>query len=69
MRTRIILEGNELDLFEDIDTTFTFAVDDVKDFSKRNTSYSKTIQIPGNAVNNKAFGNVFNLGSRLYKYS
>jgi hypothetical protein len=63
MRTRVVLEGVNLDLYEDIDTTFTYAIDDVNDFGKRNTSYSKTISIPGNAVNNKAFGNVFDLGS------
>ena len=61
MRTRLVLEGINLDLYEDIDTTFTYAIDDVNDFGSKNTSYSKTISIPGNAVNNKAFGNVFNL--------
>lgn len=63
MRTRLVLEGINLDLYEDIDTTFTYAIDDVNDFGSKNTSYSKTISIPGNAVNNKAFGNVFNLSS------
>lgn len=63
MRTKIFIENTELDLFEDIDTSFTFAIDDVKDFGSRNTSFSKTIIIPGNSVNNKAFGHVFNFGS------
>jgi hypothetical protein len=63
MRTRLYLEGINLDLYEDIDTTFTYVIDDVKDFGSRNTSFSKTITIPGNAVNNKAFGHIFNLGS------
>lgn len=63
MRTRLYLEGINLDLYEDIDTTFTYVIDDVKEFGTRNTSFSKTITIPGNAVNNKAFGHIFNLGS------
>jgi hypothetical protein len=63
MRTRLYLEGINLDLYEDIDTTFTYVIDDVKDFGSRNTSFSKTITIPGNTVNNKAFGHIFNLGS------
>ena len=63
MRTRLFLEGINLDLYEDIDTTFTYVIDDVKEFGSRNTSFSKTITIPGNAVNNKAFGHIFNLGS------
>ena len=63
MRTRIYLEGVNLDLYEDLDTTFTYVIDDVKTFGSRNTNFSKTITIPGNEVNNKAFGHVFNLGS------
>ncbi len=63
MRTRIYLEGINLDLYEDIDTTFTYVIDDVKEFGSRNTSFSKTIAIPGNQVNNIAFGNIFNIGS------
>jgi len=58
MRTRIYLEGINLDLYEDLDTTFTYVIDDVKEFGSRNTSFSKTITIPGNTVNNKAFGQV-----------
>ena len=63
MRTRIYLEGVNLDLYEDLDTTFTYVIDDIKSFGSRNTSFSKTITIPGNEVNNKAFGHVFNLGA------
>lgn len=66
MRTRLYLEGIDLDLYEDIDTTFTYVIDDIQDFGKRNTSFSKTITIPGNAVNNKAFGHIFQLGSSNY---
>lgn len=63
MRTRLFLEGIDLDLYEDIDTTFTYVIDDVKEFGSRNTSFSKTITIPGNEVNNKAFGHIFQFSS------
>lgn len=63
MRTQIYVENTKLDLFDDIDTSFTYAIDDVKDFGSKNTSFSKTVVIPGNQVNNKVFGHVFNMGS------
>lgn len=63
IRTKIILEGTLLDLYDDIDTSFTFAIDDVANFAEINTSFSKTIVIPGNSTNNKALGHVFNFGS------
>lgn len=63
MRSQLFIENTELDLYDDIDTSFTYAIDDIKDFGSRNTSFSKTIVVPGNSVNNKAFGHVFDLGS------
>lgn len=63
MKTKLYIENQLADLTEDLDASLTFAIDDIKDFSKRNTSFSKTIVIAGNDVNNKIFGHVFNLGS------
>ena len=63
IRTEIYIEGNRLDLYKDISSEFTYNIDDVKDFSARNTNFSKTIIIPGNANNNKLFGNIFEFGS------
>jgi hypothetical protein len=40
----------------------TFELDNVKDFSARSTSWSKTIILPGTANNNKIFGHVFRIG-------
>jgi hypothetical protein len=61
MRTEIYIENYPLDLTQDIDTDFTFAIDDIQDFGSKNTSYSKTIRIAGNANNNEVFGFVFDL--------
>jgi hypothetical protein len=63
MRTEIYIENQQLDLYRDISAEFTYNIDDVKDFSSRNTNFSKTIVIPGNATNNKLFGHIFEFGS------
>jgi len=62
MRTEIYIDGYQLDLTKDISAEFTYAIDEVQDFSTRNTSFSKTIILPGNDNNNKLFGNVFEFG-------
>lgn len=63
IRTEIFIEGKRLDLYKDISSEFTYNIDDIKDFSARNTNFSKTIIIPGNAINNQLFGNIFEFGS------
>ncbi len=61
MRTEIYVENNRLDLSNEIDTEFSYVIDDIKEFGSRNTSYSKTIRIPGSPKNNSIFGNAFAL--------
>lgn len=63
MITEIIIEQQRLDLFEDLGAELNYAIDDIKDFSARNTNYSKTINVPGNANNNKVFGHIYNFTS------
>jgi len=62
MNTEIYVENYKIDITSDIDALMTFAIDDIKDFSTRNTSFSKTIVIPGSASNNKVFNNIFEIG-------
>jgi len=57
--SEIYLENNRLDLSQDLSSEFTYAIDDIQDFAARNTGFSKTIILPGNAVNNKLFGHIF----------
>jgi hypothetical protein len=67
MRTEIYLDNYRLDLTKDISAEFTYAIDEIQDFATRNTSFSKTIVLPGNETNNKLFGNIFDFGnSNLY---
>jgi hypothetical protein len=61
--TEIYIEERKIDLFQDLSTEFTYAIDDVNDFGSRNTSFSKTISIPGTATNNLVFGYIFELNN------
>lgn len=61
--TEIYIENNRLDLSQDLSSEFTYSIDDIQDFAARNTSFSKTIILPGNAVNNKLFGHIFDFNN------
>ena len=61
--TEIYIEEQKIDLLQDISTEFTYAIDDVSEFGSRNTSFSKTISIPGTANNNLVFGYIFELNN------
>jgi len=61
--TEIYIEDYKLDLSKELNTEFTYAIDDITDFGSRNTSFSKTINIAGNSTNNRVFGFVFDLGN------
>jgi hypothetical protein len=67
MITQIFVENNKIDISKDLDASLSFNIDDIKDFGSRNTSFSKTIVIPGTANNNIIFGNIFELKtSKIY---
>jgi len=66
MITELFVENYQVDITSDIDAMMTYAIDDIKDFSARNTTFSKTIVIPGTANNNKIFGNVFDPNQSNY---
>lgn len=62
MITEIFVEGRRLDVTADISSLLTFAIDDIKDFSSRQTTFSKTVVLPGTANNNAIFGSIFETG-------
>jgi len=64
MVTEIFVEGKRIDLTADISSLLTFAIDDIKNFATRSTTFSKTIVLPGTANNNAVFGNIFETGIR-----
>ena len=57
----MFIEGQRLDISKEESSLLTFALDDIKDFSSRNTTFSKTINLPGTANNNKLFGHIFDV--------
>ena len=50
-----------MDLTNDIEVPVTYSIADIRDPSKRNTSYSKTITIPGSKTNNIYFNHIFEI--------
>jgi hypothetical protein len=62
MVSELFIENQRADISADISSLLTFAIDDVKDFSTRSTTWSKTIVIPGTSRNNFLFGNIFETG-------
>lgn len=55
----IFIEGNKLDINEEFSIMLSFAIDDVRDFAAKNTTFSKTVVLPGTKNNNRLFGNIF----------
>lgn len=62
MTTEIFLENEQLDISADLSALLTLAIDDVRDFSSRQTTFSKTIVLPGTAKNNRVFGHIYDIG-------
>lgn len=60
----LFLENSRVDINEIFSTTLTLAIDDVKDFGAKNTTFSKTIVLPGTANNNKLFNQIFDVNAR-----
>lgn len=53
-----------LDVSEDVILPLTFSIAEIQDISKRQGSYSKTIQLPGTSQNNFLFGNLFDANTK-----
>lgn len=50
-----------LDIYDDINYPFNYSIGDVRDITKRNLDYSKTIKLPATKNNNSFFGFFFNV--------
>jgi hypothetical protein len=59
----LYLNGEKADVRQDLGVQLSFNIDDINKFGSRDTSFSKTIVLPGTANNNKLFGFVGELGS------
>jgi hypothetical protein len=67
--TRIFIEGYELDLTEGLSNQITYAIDDLQNLDSKNTSFTKTIILPGTANNNSLFGNIFDFNNSNFNDS
>jgi len=59
----LFLEGELADIRQDLGMQLSYNIDDVNKYGSRDTSFSKTIVLPGTAKNNKLLGFVGELGS------
>lgn len=59
----LFVEGRKIDIDKGFSTMLTLAIDDIKDFGAKNTTFSKTIVLPGTKSNNINFGNIFNVNA------
>ena len=62
MRTRLELgTSGSIDLMDDIPYSLNYAIADIREPASRNSSYSKTIKIPGSKTNNIIFAHIFEI--------
>lgn len=62
MRTRLELgTSGSIDLMDDIPYSLNYSIADIRDPASRNSSYSKTIKIPGSKTNNIIFAHIFEI--------
>lgn len=61
IRSTVIVEGNTLDLLQDIATEFSYSISDIREPDKRKTDFSKTIELPGTPKNNAVFAQLFDI--------
>ena len=59
----LYLEGQLADIRQDLGMQLSYAIDDINKYGSRETSFSKTIVLPGTANNNRLLGFVGELGS------
>jgi len=59
MITELYIDGQRLDLFDDIDIRLTYSITDIENPIERKSSVSRTIEIPKTANNDKVFGSIY----------
>lgn len=59
MITELYIDGQRLDLSEDIDIRLTYSITDIENPVERKGTVSRTIEIPGTANNDNVFGSIY----------
>lgn len=65
MDVQIYIENQLADISQDFSVMLTFTIDDISDFGARNTTFSRTIILPGTQRNNRIFGNIWDLNNSI----
>lgn len=58
---RIFIEGKEIDIKDNIVMDLNYSIADIMNVDKRNTQFSKTIEIPNSVTNSQVFGYIFDI--------
>jgi hypothetical protein len=59
--TEIVINNISADIYKDIPISLNFSIADIRNPEKRNTSFSKTITLPGTKANNTLFSYIFEI--------
>lgn len=59
----VTYEWKQVELLERTSIPLNFNIADIQDFTKKNSSYSKTITLPGTKANNDLFKHLYNIGT------
>lgn len=59
MITELYINGQRLDLFDDVDINITYSVQDIENPTNRQSNFSRTIQIPSTTSNDAIFGSIY----------
>ena len=59
LNTEIFINGQQVDLFDNIGFSLNYSIADITKPDKRNSSFSKTIKLPGSKNNNNLFSHIY----------
>jgi hypothetical protein len=59
----LFIENFKVDIDQKLSVQLTFAIDDIANYGSRETSFSKTIVLPGTGRNNQIFGFIYDIAS------
>lgn len=65
INTKVYINGEEIDLLDDISIPLTYSIADIREPEKRNTTFSKTVYLPGTQNNNQFFGQIWNVNTSI----
>ena len=66
---KLEVDGKELDTFAELGISLNYQLEDIIDITKRKTSYSKTIELPGTPINNSYFKDIYDVNVDTLYYN